>query len=83
MKEQFHVYGIGMNGASYPLPFALEDFGNVLRFSITKRMLENTNLNTVVVETELLKAQTGEEVSITISAPYSSSVRALSFSKVG
>ncbi|MBQ1934458.1 MAG: hypothetical protein II370_05610 [Clostridia bacterium] len=60
MKEQFHVYGIGMNGASYPLPFALEDFGNVLRFSITKRMLENTNLNTVVVETELLKAKTGE-----------------------
>jgi len=36
MKEQFHVYGIGMNGASYPLPFALEDFGNVLRFSIKK-----------------------------------------------
>ena len=61
MKKAFTVYGIGMNGAKYDLPFALEDFGNVLKFSITKRMLENTNLNTIFVETDLLKAKVGEK----------------------
>ena len=62
MRNKFRVYGIGMNGARDDgLPFAVEDFGNVLKFSITKRMLENTNYNTIVVDTDLLKANVGDK----------------------
>lgn len=59
--NSFSVYGIGMNGTKSTVPFAIEDYGNVIKLIITKRMLENHTYNTVVVENDWLKAKAGEK----------------------
>ena len=59
--SQFYAYGIGTNKVKYDLPFAIEDYGNVLKVSIVKRMLEGEKYETVVIETDLLRAKAGDK----------------------
>ena len=61
MKELFRIIGNNVNGTAREFEPVVEDYGNVLKLSVPKRLLEGARLNTVIVETSLLQAQTGEE----------------------